>query len=779
MSVETMPETSEPKPEDIDVYFVADARLISVLGEQLIGSEKVGVLELVKNTYDAGARKCTVTLEGVPGLEPHRTLPEYAGLPGPIIEIVDDGSGMTKDAIVNGWLRPATPRRAQVKEQLRRERAAADLRGTRSEYDALVEKLRAAHGGRLPLGEKGIGRLATHRLGRMLWLRTKTADDPFEWELKIDWSSFDAGDGAPLDLHKVKMNLRHQPPTATYPRGCGTVICCYGGRAGYSWTKDDIVDVGRAVNALRSPTKAPDGFEPSFASTHVDPKALGSPLDRVPAPFELVMVVDELGRAEWEFKYDPPTVLSDAPPAIDKKDGKDLRSTKPEYWLDEKAPPPKPGEAPPPPRAPECGPFLLHIHAYLRLPEWLGLERKDVTDYLDKFGGITMYRDGLAARPAQESARTDWLGLNQAQIKRSANISYYHLAGSLELSQEKTLGVRDRSSREGMIETRAYRDLTELTKAAVNLLQNEMQSVRNSWSKTKGERLPPKTLRAHAKIAADIGRAVIAAYDFKKDPLDLVDKVGGKKAPENIEAATVTLDQLGEQLDLLDDEREGLLEAAGFGLAVSVAVHEIGKLAGAIVSDTKRLRTSLTKGTPAAEIADTLRTRADSLLGETKRLAPLRVLRGESPRLFSIKSAIEAARSAFVYSLQESQIVLHVNREDFQVRARFGLLAQVFANLIDNSIYWIKNGGVIQFAVSSTERTVLVSDSGRGLSKTIEAHLFEAFYSEKVPPSGLGLYISKHYLAQCKAKIRSAKPSERSKLTGAQFILDFSKSPAE
>src|ERR1700733_2249756 len=99
---------------DERVAFVADARLISVLGEQLIGSEKVGILELIKNAYDAGASVCTVTLEGAPGLRPtERTLSDYDTLPGPIIEMCDDGSGMSRDDLVHGWLRPATSRRAQ------------------------------------------------------------------------------------------------------------------------------------------------------------------------------------------------------------------------------------------------------------------------------------------------------------------------------------------------------------------------------------------------------------------------------------------------------------------------------------------------------------------------------------------------------------------------------------------------------------------------------------------------------------------------------------------
>jgi len=58
----TQPVGSQQVSEE-QVKFVADARLISVLGEQLIGSEKVGILELVKNAYDAGATTCTVTIE--------------------------------------------------------------------------------------------------------------------------------------------------------------------------------------------------------------------------------------------------------------------------------------------------------------------------------------------------------------------------------------------------------------------------------------------------------------------------------------------------------------------------------------------------------------------------------------------------------------------------------------------------------------------------------------------------------------------------------------------
>ncbi len=89
----------------IFLNFKADAHLIKVLGEQLIASEKVGILELIKNAYDAGASYCRVRIENIPYLkkvdESEYLFPEF---PGPVIIVEDDGSGMSRDVIENGWI---------------------------------------------------------------------------------------------------------------------------------------------------------------------------------------------------------------------------------------------------------------------------------------------------------------------------------------------------------------------------------------------------------------------------------------------------------------------------------------------------------------------------------------------------------------------------------------------------------------------------------------------------------------------------------------------------
>ena len=110
----------------INLSFKADAHLIKVLGEQLIASEKVGILELIKNAYDAQASYCRVVIEKMEALpQIGESLYEFGEYEGPVIVIEDNGIGMTKDVIENGWLRPASTIKTNVKERLKRERERA------------------------------------------------------------------------------------------------------------------------------------------------------------------------------------------------------------------------------------------------------------------------------------------------------------------------------------------------------------------------------------------------------------------------------------------------------------------------------------------------------------------------------------------------------------------------------------------------------------------------------------------------------------------------------
>jgi hypothetical protein len=125
--------------------FRASAHLLKLLGDQLIGDDRLAVFELVKNSYDADATVVAVELN----LEVEK----------PYLTVWDrDGQGMNKSTILDKWMEI----------------------GTESKRNANRVKSPIFH--RMPLGEKGIGRLAVHKLGSIMQMNTKQKGEP---EVKI------------------------------------------------------------------------------------------------------------------------------------------------------------------------------------------------------------------------------------------------------------------------------------------------------------------------------------------------------------------------------------------------------------------------------------------------------------------------------------------------------------------------------------------------------------------------------------------------------------------
>jgi hypothetical protein len=250
----------------------SDAHLIKVLGEQLIGSEKVGILELIKNSIDAQASYCRIRIEKVEKLPSIDVSDyEYPNLPGTVIIIEDDGIGMPKEVIEKGWLRPASTIKTNIKEQLKTEREKAFKSGNLGSYDALLTQLKKEHG-RIPLGEKGVGRFATHRLGRYLELRTKTKDIPYELVLKIDWQEFDKIASDFINLNSIGISLFKEEPSRDYGKTqSGTKLIIYGGKEGFEWDKEEIVELTRSILNINSPNPQSKKFKNSTANDELLP----------------------------------------------------------------------------------------------------------------------------------------------------------------------------------------------------------------------------------------------------------------------------------------------------------------------------------------------------------------------------------------------------------------------------------------------------------------------------------------------------------------------------
>jgi signal transduction histidine kinase len=171
-----------------ELTFTVDSAMLSELGEKLVETAHIALVELVKNAYDADATQTTVKIIPNPDLAPHVTqngsgVVKIVGKPvGPEVHIIDNGSGMTFRDVEKYWMRIATTHKQDLPVS--------------SRY------------GRPRTGEKGIGRFSCRRLGTQLKLITTAAvNGHFEQtEVLFEWLKFKPG----TEISEIKCDGAHR-----------------------------------------------------------------------------------------------------------------------------------------------------------------------------------------------------------------------------------------------------------------------------------------------------------------------------------------------------------------------------------------------------------------------------------------------------------------------------------------------------------------------------------------------------------------------------------------
>ena len=761
--------------------FKADAHLVQVLGEQLIASERVGILELVKNAFDAGASYCKVIIEKVPNLtEIPKTLYEFNEFDGPVIIIEDDGSGMTKEQIEMGWLRPASTLKTNVKERLKREREKAIREDKLETFESYLEILKAENKGRIPLGEKGVGRFASHRLGKNLLIRTKVKENNYEYVLKINWDDFNILNGTPRDLDEVKVTLTRQPLSRDYgTRGSGTQLIIYGGREGFELFEPEIKEINRTILKLNSPNPHPKATTPSFKAIFTCPqvKELDEEItyEKYDPVFRISGIVDEWGNFEYDYTFEPPYNIPLT--GFHRKNQRlDLKTIEKNKWF-------KIENNRKLWRKPACGAFFINIDVWYRDNPWMDKSDKDFQTYLKRYGGISIYRDGINVFPAEWGSESDWLGLRQRQIQQAYRMSYYHMIGNVEIDQSSNMDLIDKTNREGMLGNRAFVDLTTLVKSISYFVENDYIQKRDEFNSLSGGK-NPKKLGKFSQQSAKIISNINKNYDVTLDPYLLFENIQElgdiSERKGRIVDISKSLQNLEGNLKQIQEVQDILTEQAGFGLGIAVALHEINKTTSNFyygILDV--LKSGKWDELKLEELKDT----SKALESEILRLSPLRALRNEDPIQYKVSRSINYVHSVFKRRFKALNIDFVFNQDqDFEIIARYGALNQILTNLFDNSCYWMDKPEIvdrkIRLRIDATDRTIIVADNGEGIHDSMMPYLFQPGASLKFPPSGLGLYVCKHYMNLMKKRgdIYLAKERDRiNGLSGAQFILDFSK----
>jgi len=228
--------------------FEASAYLQTLIGRELVRSDELAVVELVKNAYDAGARRVVITIRPPSTKEPGE------------IEIRDDGEGMSRNDFERIFMFAGYSERPT----------------------------KAAHADRVPTGEKGIGRFSTDRLGSNLVVLTKKRGSSDGLRVDVNWKAFES---RRKKFRDITVPCIQAPIPELDQTQSGTILIITKLRE--LWLGPKIKALRRSLALLLDPLKPPPDFE-------IDLRVASSPTLSGPVKQEFI----EAGEAQIDIRFE-------------------------------------------------------------------------------------------------------------------------------------------------------------------------------------------------------------------------------------------------------------------------------------------------------------------------------------------------------------------------------------------------------------------------------------------------------------------------------------------
>ena len=686
--------------------FRPKARLLKLLGDELIRDPNIAIFELVKNAYDADAGYARVTLVNI---DDRQT--------GSII-VDDDGTGMDWDTLTGVWLEPGTDFRKRQRDR---------------------EDGRSPKFGRLPLGEKGVGRFAAGKLGDKVTLITRAKDRP-EIVVEIDWDKLLEHDY----LSDALVPIQTREPTVFTGQDTGTRLIIRSLRD--DWNRRMVRNVQRSITSICSPFGEPGDFNPELQLVPdngwldglIEPRTVIEEA-LFKATGHIKGVKNQGNYLSYEYEFTPPAGMNRVSGRTASEQGYELHKE-------------RSGRSPDASTASladhAIGEVSFALHIFDRDPQILRLfstDRRGIRQFLDQNGGIRVYRDGMRVYNYGEPG-DDWLNLDGRRVNSPAGkLSNNIVTGAFFLDLEESVDLVEKTNREGFVENGAYHSFKEAVLHTVDRITLE---------------------RNKDKLR------IRNAYNTRKE--SLVEVVGDLRKALDQQGA---LEQLAPYIDRLErqylDMRDRLLTSAGAGLSLATVIHEvekgIGELQRAVDRDVSidRIR----------ELANHLSELVDGLTYLTRR----------SGR--SVERASRLVRQSLFnteYRLRYHSIgVLNgfdMSGDDFEVRCTRRLLIATLMNLIDNSIYWldqkVPDNAAVYIGPSrdfSEGPAIVLADNGPGFRDPPEL-LVEPFISNKPDGMGLGLHLADEVMRAHSGRLHFPEEGEIALppgITGAVVALVF------
>lgn len=806
--------------------FRVHASLIYKLGESLIADEVTALSELIKNSYDADATFCSLDIDS-------NYTEEVGGKERKgIITLIDNGCGMDLQTIVNGWLTLSNSPKKKMKK----------------------EKRMTPKYNRYPLGDKGLGRLSVQKLGRFMQMITKTATSNIEYTVTIPWGDFLKN--TTIDQIRVTIDQKETNDNKSY-----TKIVIKDLVNTELWEDSDQINVlSNSINKIVSPFKSKDN------NFKVIAKVNNQTIEEIGTIFE-----DLLSRARakhiifysngrsvlrsyftasffynremmdrimqdrfsvncssltdfWNtckndlenFEFVPNDknvftsedlcIFEDIQLSNDKvkhSDPGDFQCEIYEYTLDKQ--------------------FLDKFYQTISYSELI--DQTEYKEFIERFHGIKVVRDGFIVQGYGEGDGGDWLGLSSSSKTKGSffDLRNDSVIGCVHLTGVNNSVLKETTNREGFVEDEYYLAFKRILDDSIRRINknrkkinDEMRSYLNQAINTTADgsfsdfSIEP----AISKVKNKLG----STFDTSKKSIELINDTLSECSVINEELSGIPLipsetsetiarihsnisriaeeynsllntqKYINEQVDTLSFEFEGikeklqvLFELAGLGISVEMFTHEFDSS----IRNIRLKSNTIVNSNPSTEALirhiNYINISLDTLRKQMSYFNPgLKFVRSEK-QTFSFVEFIKEHKEFYSERCKANGINYIIDiREDFEITVNRGMINQVFDNLFNNSEYWLKfseEKSLIKektFTVKSVEKGfVLVFDNGIGVSRDIETRLFEAFESKKDHGRGLGLYIVANNLKYHSSRIRLlGERNEHGNLY--KFEIDFS-----
>jgi signal transduction histidine kinase len=737
------------------------ARLLTMLGEQLITDERIALVEIIKNSYDADADWVKVTFQGFGD--------KFTTNKDSKIIIEDNGHGMTLSVIEKAWLNPATPVKLNLKSN---------------------EKYTTTKG-RIIQGEKGIGRFALLKLGKKIRVITRPKDNNQEYVIDYDFSKYDDNflneykddtlnekeNNEELFLDNLSVTVTERIPEYFIEKNISLGVKkrradIFGAYIEISYIKGVWTDkkVEKIFNDTRKLTSIFGVSEKTDFDIYFYRNEQYLPFQQEFIKNLNTLIENNAVLSIKDGKFDETRMIfsyfiNDKKEEISITDSNitGLRVFRTRFGD---------GAAILKERKIECGSFgfefyIFDLRAAAKVSPKYQLNKNDKE--IIKAHRIYLYRDDVRVYPYGEPD-DDWLQIDiyRGIISAGDFLSNDQVVGSVKITQRGNPKLKDKTDREGLVnEENATDDL-------IALLQTFLAYIRK---------------RHYAQYLIESDR---------RENYDKLKKEQVKSDFEELKAAIGNNTKLLKKIDRVEKdyaiEKAHLLkraetteDLAGVGLSVETASHDIMSMMSKVLANIDALITDLHTG---ADIdMDQLLKELQSIRGGMSfieaQLKDIQLLfRSSKQRRRNIRviDIIEKVKRIYKKLMVKEHIQFSVEAIGSPLVAKTtdAVLLQLLLNLFDNSIYWLKQ-------VSNTPKTITIfldgdqgkmifSDNGPGVHHDDIPYIFDSFYSGKGEEGrGLGLYIARQLLERQDFSIDLADLPSGKKLSGANFIVTFVK----